>query len=262
MPACRRRPSRARSSFAYPKTPPIIERLNLKIRAGERVGIIGKLGSGKSSLLKLVLNQYGPTAGSVLVDDLVTTQLEPLSLRRQIGYVPQDVTLFHGTLRENIELGRVQADDAALLGAMRTACLDEVVAQLPGGVGTQVGERGERLSGGQKQIVAIARALLGAPRLLLLDEPSSMVDPATEQKLIQRLRALAGTTIVLVTHRMAMLALVDRLIVLDRGRILADGPRDDVLRALSQRPAGEAGAGATGATSTATGLAVAAGDLA
>ena len=222
-------------SFAYPKSPPVIERLNLKISPGERVGIIGKLGSGKSSLLKLVLNQYAPTTGSVLLDDLVTTQLESLSLRRQIGYVPQDVTLFHGTLRENIELGRVQADDAALLGAMRNACLDEIVTQLPGGVGTQVGERGERLSGGQKQIVAIARALLGGPKLLLLDEPSSMVDPATEQKLIARLRALAGVTIVLVTHRMAMLALVDRLIVMDRGRILADGPRDEVLKALAQR---------------------------
>ena len=109
-------------------------------------------------------------------------------------------------------------------------------------VATQVGERGDRLSGGQKQIVAIARALLGAPRLLLLDEPSSMIDPATEQKLIARLRALTGTTIVLVTHRMAMLALVDRLIVMDRGRVLADGPRDEVLRALAQRPADDTGA--------------------
>jgi len=145
------------------------------------------------------------------------------------------VTLFHGSLRENIELGRVQADDAALLAALRTACLDEVVAQLPGGVATQVGERGERLSGGQRQIVAIARALLTRPRLLLLDEPSSMVDPATEQKLIARLRALDDTTIVLVTHRMAMLALVDRLIVMDRGRVIADGPRDEVLKALSQQ---------------------------
>ena len=222
-------------SFAYPKQPPVIERLNARIRPGERVGIIGKLGSGKSTVLRLILNQYAPASGSVLVDDLVNTQLEPLSLRRQIGYVPQDVTLFHGTLRENIELGRVQADDAALLAAIRTSCLDEIVAQLPGGVSTQVGERGERLSGGQRQIVAIARALLMQPRLLLLDEPSSMIDPATEQKLIGRLRGLTGTTIVLVTHRMAMLALVDRLIVMDRGRVLADGPRDEVLKALSQQ---------------------------
>jgi ATP-binding cassette subfamily C protein LapB len=223
-------------SFAYPKAPPVIERLNLKIRPGERVGIIGKLGSGKSTLLKLVVNQYSAASGSVLVDDLVTTQLQPLSLRRQIGYVPQDVTLFHGTMRENIELGRVQASDEALLSAMRTACLDEVVTQLPEGVGTQVGERGDRLSGGQRQIVAIARALLTRPKLLLLDEPSSMIDPATEQKLISRLRGLKDTTIVVVTHRMAMLALIDRLVVMDNGRIVADGPRDEVLKALSQRP--------------------------
>ncbi len=222
-------------AFAYPNQPPTIERLNLKIRPGERVGIIGKLGSGKSTLLKLILNQYAPTSGSVLVDNLVCTQLEPLSLRRQIGYVPQDVTLFHGNLRENIELGRVQASDSALLAAIRASCLDEIVAQLPAGVATQVGERGERLSGGQRQTVAIARALLARPALLLLDEPSSMIDPATEQKLIARLRALPSTTILLVTHRMAMLALVDRLVVMDRGRVLADGPRDQVLKALSQR---------------------------
>ena len=223
-------------SFAYPRQPPVLVRLNIRIRPGERVGVIGKLGSGKSTLLKLILNQYSPTTGSVLIDELVSTQLEPLSLRRQIGYVPQDVTLFHGSIRDNLELGRVQPDDNALLAAVRGSCLDEVIAQLPGGVATQVGERGDRLSGGQRQLVAIGRALLARPRLLLLDEPSSMIDPATEQKLIARLRALTDTTIVLVTHRMAMLALIDRLIVMDRGRVVADGPRDEVLKALSQAP--------------------------
>ena len=240
--------------FAYPNQPPMIERLNLKIRPGERVGIIGKLGSGKSTVLRLILNQYAPSTGSVLVDELVNTQLEPLSLRRQIGYVPQDVTLFHGSLRENIELGRVQADDSALLAAMRASTLDEVITQLPAGVATQVGERGERLSGGQRQLVAIARALLMQPRLLLLDEPSSMVDPATEQRLIARLRALPETTVVLVTHRMAMLALVDRLVVMDRGRVLADGPRDEVLKALAQqRPVEDAAANASAAPPAAQG---------
>ncbi|MDT7837382.1 type I secretion system permease/ATPase [Aquabacterium sp. OR-4] len=239
-------------SFAYPNQPPVVERISLRVRPGERVGIIGKLGSGKSTLLKLILNQYEPSTGSVLVDNLVTTQLEPLSLRRQIGYVPQDVTLFHGTLRENIELGRVRTDDARLLEAARIACLDEIVAQLPEGVGTQVGERGERLSGGQRQSVAIARALLNKPRLLLLDEPSSMVDPASEQRLIERMRGLQNTTIVLVTHRMAMLALVDRLVVMDRGRIVADGPRDQVLQALSaQRQSEDAAAAARAATARA-----------
>ncbi|MDN2696782.1 type I secretion system permease/ATPase [Janthinobacterium sp. SUN073] len=223
--------------FAYPHSPPLLDKLNLHIRAGERVGVIGKLGSGKSTLLRLLLNQYGPQSGSVLFDDLASTQLEPLSLRRQIGYVPQDVTLFHGTLRENIELGRSQPDDARLLDAIRLACLDDIITQLPNGVATEVGERGERLSGGQRQAVAMARALLVKPPILLLDEPSSMFDPATEQRLIARLRTLQDTTIVLVTHRMAMLALVDRLIVFDRGRIVADGPRDEVLRVLNSQAA-------------------------
>ena len=228
--------------FAYPHSPPLLDKLNLHIRAGERVGVIGKLGSGKSTLLRLLLNQYGPQSGSVLFDDLASTQLEPLSLRRQIGYVPQDVTLFHGTLRENIELGRSQPDDAKLLDAIRLACLDDIITQLPNGVATEVGERGERLSGGQRQAVAMARALLVKPPILLLDEPSSMFDPATEQRLIARLRTLQDTTIVLVTHRMAMLALVDRLIVFDRGRIVADGPRDEVLRVLNGQGAKPAAA--------------------
>ena len=222
-------------SFGYPKCPPLIERLSLRIKPGEKVGIIGKLGSGKSTVLRLILNQYEPSSGSVLVDDLVTTQIEPLSLRRQIGYVPQDITLFHGTVRENIELGRTQADDNALVAAIRASCLEDTVAQLPAGVATEVGERGERLSGGQRQTVAIARALLTEPRMLLLDEPSSMIDPATELKLIHQLRSLKDTTVILVTHRMAMLNAVNRLIVFDRGRVVADGPRDEVLRSLAQR---------------------------
>ncbi len=245
-------------SFAYPNQPPVVQGLNLRIRPGERVGIIGKLGSGKSTVLRLILNQYAPSSGSVLVDDIVNTQLEPLSLRRQIGYVPQDVTLFHGSLRENIELGRVQASDTLLVDAMRVSGLDEIVATLPAGVGTQVGERGDRLSGGQRQIVAIARALLTRPRLLLMDEPSSMIDPGNEQKLISRLRALGDTTIVLVTHRMAMLALVDRLVVMDRGRIVADGRRDEVLRALAQQQNAAGGQGANVTSTAATSAAPAA----
>lgn len=223
-------------TFAYPNSPPLLDKLNLKIRPGERVAFIGKLGSGKTTLLRLLLNQYNPQSGNVLIDDLVSTQLEPLSLRRQLGYVPQDVTLFHGSVRENIELGRTQSSDQALLDAVRLACLDEVITQLPAGIASQVGERGDRLSGGQRQAVAIARALVNKPPVLLLDEPSSMMDPATEQRLIAQLRTLKDTTILLVTHRMAMLPLVDRLVVMDKGRIVADGPRDAVLKALASGP--------------------------
>jgi ATP-binding cassette, subfamily C, bacterial LapB len=150
--------------------------------------------------------------------------------------VPQDVTLFHGDIKDNILLGASDVADSELLTAVRLACLEETLTQLPQGMATQVGERGERLSGGQRQAVAIARALVRQPRLLLLDEPSSMMDPATEHLLIQNLRQLADVTLLLVTHRTAMLPLVDRLVVMDQGRVVLDGPRDEVLRRLQAGP--------------------------
>ena len=220
--------------FAYPDTQPLLKGVNLKIAPGEKVGFIGRIGSGKSTLLRLLLNIYTPQQGAVLIDRIAVNQIDPLSLRRQIGFVPQDVTLFHGSMRENILLGAANVSDADLLRAVRLACLEETLAQLPEGLGTEVGERGERLSGGQRQAVAIARALVRQPRLLLLDEPSSMMDPATEHLLIQHLRELKDTTLLLITHRTAMLPLVDRLVVLDQGRVVLDGPRDEVLRRLQQ----------------------------
>ncbi|MBX3678898.1 MAG: type I secretion system permease/ATPase [Rhodocyclaceae bacterium] len=218
--------------FAYPNSPPLLKGLNLRIAPGEKVGFIGRIGSGKSTLMRMLLNIYGPDQGSVLIDGLSVKQIEPLSLRRQIGYVPQDVVLFHGDIRENILLGASDVSDADLLQAIRGACLEDTLTQLPQGLGSEVGERGERLSGGQRQAVAIARALVRRPRLLLLDEPSSMMDPATEFQLIQNLRKMPDLTMLLVTHRTAMLPLVDRLVVLDQGRVVADGPRDEILRQL------------------------------
>jgi ATP-binding cassette subfamily C protein LapB len=222
--------------FAYPNSPPLLKGVNLKIAPGEKVGFIGRIGSGKSTLLRLLLNIYTPEQGAVLVDRVSVAQMDALSLRRQIGYVPQDVILFHGDMRENILLGATNVSDADLLRAVRLACLEETLVQMPEGLGSQVGERGERLSGGQRQAVAIARALVQRPRLLLMDEPSSMMDPATEHQLIGHLRELKDVTLLLVTHRTAMLPLVDRLVVLDQGRVVLDGPRDDVLRRL-QTPA-------------------------
>jgi ATP-binding cassette, subfamily C, bacterial LapB len=222
--------------FAYPDSPPLLKGLNLNIKPGERVGFIGRIGSGKSTLFKLVLNLYSPDQGAVMVDGMSVNQLEPQSLRRQIGYVPQDVVLFHGDIRENILLGSSQVSDEALIEALRMSCLDETLGQMPNGLGTQVGERGDRLSGGQRQAVSIARALVQQPRMLLLDEPTSMMDPATESQLINNLRSVKGMTLLLVTHRMAMLPLVDRLVVLDQGRVVLDGPRNDVLRKLQGGP--------------------------
>ncbi len=223
--------------FAYPNSAPLLKGLNLTIRPGEKVGFIGRIGSGKSTLFKLLLNLYGPDQGAVMVDGMAVNQLEPQSLRRQVGYVPQDVVLFHGDIRENILLGGAQVSDTDLLEALRLSCLDETLAQLANGLGTQVGERGERLSGGQRQAVSIARALVQQPRMLLLDEPSSMMDPATEARLIENLRNIKGVTMLLVTHRTAMLPLVDRLVVLDQGRVVLDGPRNEVLRKLQGGPA-------------------------
>lgn len=218
--------------FAYPDSPPLLKGLNLKIAPGEKVGFIGRIGSGKSTLLRMLVNLYGPDQGTVLIDGLSIGQIEPLSLRRRIGYVPQDVVLFHGDIRENILLGTTDVSDEQLLGAVRFACLEETLAQMPNGLGTQVGERGERVSGGQRQAVCIARAVAHLPNVLLLDEPTSMMDPATEQMLIQNLRRLQNVTLLLVTHRTAMLPLVDRLVVMDQGRVVLDGPRDVVLKQL------------------------------
>lgn len=234
------------ATFAYPEGAPLLSAFNLKIKAGERVGFIGRIGSGKSTLLRMLLNLYSPDEGAVLVDGLSVSEMEPQSLRRQIGYVPQDIVLFHGTIRENVLLGSTDVSDEALVEALGAACLGDTLARLPNGLGTEVGERGERLSGGQRQAVAIARALAHRPRMLLLDEPSSMMDPATEAQLIQNLRKLDDMTLLLVTHRTTMLPLVDRLVVLDNGRVVADGPRDDILRQLRGSPAAAANTSATG----------------
>ena len=221
-------------SFAYPGSMPLLNGMNLRINPGEKVAFIGRIGSGKSTVLKLLLNLYQPEKGTVMVDNIPVSHVDPHNLRRQIGYVPQDVVLFHGDIRENILMGATDISDAELLEAIHIACLEPTLAQLPEGLSTQVGERGERLSGGQRQAIGIARALVRKPRLLLMDEPSSMIDPGTENQLIQNLRNhLQETTLILVTHRMAMLPMVDRLVVFDQGRITADGPRDLVLERLA-----------------------------
>ncbi|MBL8470933.1 MAG: type I secretion system permease/ATPase [Rhodocyclaceae bacterium] len=227
-------------NFAYPqRAAPALQGANLRIAAGERVAFIGRLGSGKSTALRLLLNLYEPSAGAVLLDGIAAAQYDARALRRQVGYVPQDVVLFHGDIRENILLGAVDLSDDDLRKVLALSGLDEVLAQLPEGLATQVGERGERLSGGQRQLVGLARALVRAPKLLLLDEPSSMMDPATEQQFIARMKsALPGTTVVLVTHRMAMLKMVERVLVFDRGRIVMDGPVEQVLRRLANPAAG------------------------
>ena len=221
-------------NFTYPgRDSEALANINFAIRPGEKVAIVGRTGSGKSTLARLMLNLYEPGKGSVLADNVDVRQIDPHALRRAIGYVPQETTLFSGTIRENISIGAPWADAEAILGAARTAGLDFFTAESAEGLDRRVGEGGEGLSGGQRQAICIARALLLDPRIVLLDEPTSMMDQVGERALKEKLaQFVANRTLVLITHRASLLSLVERVIVVERGRIAADGPRDQVLKHL------------------------------
>ena len=222
-------------SFAYPgQQGQSLDDVSFKINPGERVALIGKVGSGKTTLQKLIMGLYQPTSGAILFDGIDMRQLDPADVRRNLACVSQDITLFYGSLRENITFGMPHARDDAIVAAAETAGLSEFVQRHPQGFDMQVGERGELLSGGQRQGVGIARAVLHNAPLLLLDEPTSAMDFSTEALVTQRMQAFTeGKTVVLVTHRTSMLAFVDRVIVVDQGRIVADGPRERIMQALA-----------------------------
>ena len=221
-------------SFQYPgQTAASLRQVSFKVQAGEKVAILGRIGSGKTTLEKLILGLYQPTEGAVLVDGIDQRQLDPAELRRHIGYVQQDVMLFYGTLRDNITLGAPLADDADVLKAANIGGILDQVNNHPQGFDMMVGERGESLSGGQRQGVAIARAVINDPPILLLDEPTAAMDHSSEADIKKRLRQfMPGKTVILVSHRTTLLDLVDRVIVMDAGRIVADGPKDQVIQAL------------------------------
>ncbi len=221
-------------TFAYePEAGPVLRDVSFEIAAGERVGIIGGIGSGKTTLLKLIPALHEPASGRVLIDGLGASQIDPAILRGNACLMLQGADLFHGTIRSNITLGMPGARDELVLRAAHTAGVIDWIARLPKGLDTPVRERGAGLSGGQRQGVVLARALLRTPRILLLDEPTSDMDGRTEATVIDRLgRAMQGHTLVVVTHRPALLDLVDRLIVMEHGRKLFDGPKVQVLDAL------------------------------
>jgi len=229
-------------SFAYPGHPQVaLNKISFKINPGEKVAIIGRVGSGKSTVQRLMLGLYPPTQGAVLIDGIDARQIDPAELRRAIGFVPQDVNLFYGSLKENIAMGAPFADDQAVLAAADIAGVSEFANRHPQGFDLAIGERGESLSGGQRQAVGIARAVLNDPPMLLLDEPSSAMDHQSEEALKTRLRKFAiGKTVLLVTHRNSLLDLVDRLIVMDNGQIMADGPKAQVVEALQSGRIGRA----------------------
>ena len=222
--------------FHYPdQQQAALQKVSLVVRPGEKIGIIGRSGSGKSSLAKLIVGLYQPDGGSLLVDGIDVRQLDVSDLRYNIGYVPQDIQLFSGTLRDNLVSGARYVEDELVLQASELAGVHEFARLHPKGYELQVGERGQNLSGGQRQNIALARALLLDPPILLLDEPTSAMDNSGEERLKQRLSAVIGTkTLLLVTHRASMLSLVDRLIIVDRGQIIADGPKGSVMEALKK----------------------------
>ena len=228
--------------FNYPgQDQSALRNISLKIRAGEHVAILGRVGSGKTTLEKLILGLYQPTSGAVLVDGIDLRQLDPAELRRNVGYVPQDVTLFYGSLRENLTISSPAADDAAVLRAAQVGGIIDFVNSHPKGFDMTVGERGESLSGGQRQAVAIARAVINDPPILLMDEPTGSMDHSSEEEIKQRLRTFAsGKTMIVITHRTSLLDLVDRIIVIDSGKIVADGPKAQVVEALRQGRIGKA----------------------
>ncbi len=228
--------------FSYPEQGmAALRNISLKIRAGEHIAILGRVGSGKTTLEKLILGLYRPTSGAVLVDGIDLRQLDPAELRRNIGYVPQDVTLFYGSLRDNLTIASPMADDAAVLRAAQVGGIIEFVNSHPKGFDMSVGERGESLSGGQRQAVAIARATINDPPILLMDEPTGSMDHSSEEEIKQRLGTFAiGKTLIVVTHRTSLLDLVERIIVIDSGKIVADGPKAQVVEALRQGRIGKA----------------------
>ena len=217
--------------FGYRDGAAVIDGLNLTIRPGERIGLIGRVASGKSTLGRLLCGLYDPTAGSYRIDGLESRQYDPHDLRETLRFVGQDAELFSGTVRENLLVGANEANDAAIIEAVKRSGADAFIGRDATGFDFHIGERGSRLSGGQRSFLVLARALVTPAHLLFLDEPTGAMDSQTEQMFVDRLRTAipAGQTLILATHRMAVLNLVDRLIVMDNGRIVADGPRDEIL---------------------------------
>jgi ATP-binding cassette subfamily C protein LapB len=221
--------------FRYPEQKKdTLTNINVSIKAGEKVAILGRIGSGKTSLLRLLAGIYEPISGSVQIDHTEVNHLHPEDLRKGLGVVMQMPMLFSGTVKENLLLGNPNATDDEIVACAEQSGAAGFISQLPDGYETILTERGQQLSGGQRQALSIARALVSNPAVIVMDEPTSAMDNATEQELVLRLKAsLADKTVILITHRGNLLSLVDRVVIIDSGRVMADGPKEQVLNKLA-----------------------------
>lgn len=228
------------ASFAYPQSSrEALSGINLEIKPGEKIAIIGRVASGKSTLGRLLCGLYYPDAGAVLVDGLDNRQYRPIDLRTQMRFVGQDAELFSGSIKDNLLMGAPNADDDALIDALRRVGADEFLGRDDGGFDRGTGERGRNLSGGQRGFLVLARALASPSKLLFLDEPTGAMDMRTEATFVERLKTASypGQTLIISTHRHAVLSLCDRLIVMDRGKIVADGPREQIMKQAEEKGA-------------------------
>lgn len=222
--------------FSYPGQEDLALRdFSMKVEAGETLALLGRIGSGKSTIERLTLGLYQPQKGSVLIDGTDIRQIDPADLRNNIGYAPQDIYLFFGTVRENIAFGSRDVDEDSFMRAAEISGVLDFVKHHPQGFDMPVGEGGTMLSGGQRQAIAIARALVRNPSIFIMDEPTAMMDNASEARLAARLNEyLNDKTFILITHRVPLLRLVDRLVVMDGGRLVADGPKDKIMEMLNK----------------------------
>lgn len=222
--------------FRYPDAPELaLTDVSFSIAPGEHVALIGPIGSGKSTIARLLIGLYPPTSGLVLIDGTDLRQLSTGALRSKVGALFQDNDLLTGSIRDNIKLGREDIDEEEMLRAARVSLAHDFVSRMPHGYDARLADRGEGLSGGQRQSIAMARALVGRPTILVFDEPTSSVDTDTEARLIENLKQeFTGRTLVLITHRPSLLALVDRVILMARGRVVMDGTSDNITQKISQ----------------------------
>ena len=221
-------------SFSYPGADILaLDNVSFSIDAGEKIAIIGRIGSGKSTITKLLLKLYEPTSGTILIDDIDISQIDPANLRRSISYVPQDIHLFKGTIKENIITSERAPSDEDVVMAAKISGAYEFIHSHPRGYDMPIGERGAGLSGGQKQSVGVARALLSGSSIMLMDEPTNAMDQSTETNLISNLqKEVIDKTMILVTHKLNILGLVQRVIVMNKSKVLIDGTKEEVVKKL------------------------------